>query len=92
MGLVSGLVGRDTTGIDPKLLAIMKMRREKSDIDNTPIINMAEELKAAAANKNLSSDTQKRTDSLSKTFDHKGYLEHLDQLGYQVVPKTNPPK
>ena len=90
MGLVSGLVGRDTTGIDPKLLAIMKMRREKNGTDNLPKVNVLDDIAAANAGKRV----PPIADSTIKMA-HQDWLKHIDELGYELKPKPttqNPPK
>lgn len=82
LGVASGLIGRDTTNLDPKLLAIMAMRREKS---NTPTWSQQDALKAI--NERFKGMDDKTRDSISNTFNHKAYIDHLDSIGMQVVPK-----
>lgn len=84
-GLMSGLVvGGDTTLIPPQVRALMAKRRSESN-DNTPRINMIEEIKAASLGKK--GLTPQQTDSLAKQFNHDEYIKHLDSLGYEVVKK-----
>ncbi len=82
----NGLMGGDSTKIPEAIRAIMAKRRAAST-DTTPKVNVLEDIKAAAANKNITADTQRRTDSLAKTFDHAAYIKHLDELGYEVKKK-----
>jgi hypothetical protein len=86
MGLITGIVGqmsgRDTTNIDPKLLAIMAMRRKQKGLDNEPKVNVEDDIKAANAGKKM----QPIADSTIKMA-HDQWLAHLDKLGLEVVPK-----
>ena len=79
-----GLMGRDTTNIDPKLLAIMK-QRAASKKDNTPVYDINAALEAI--NKGEKGLSQQQRDSIANKFDHAGYIKHLDSIGMQVVPK-----
>ena len=86
IGLITGITGqmsgRDTTGIDPKLLAIMAMRRKQKGLDDTPKVTVADDIKAANAGKT----TPAIADSTIKMA-HDQWVKHLDLLGFEVVPK-----
>ena len=81
---IGSMMGRDTTNIDPKLLAIMKMRRLMSK-DNTPVYNGKEALEEI--NRGERGLSKQQRDSIASKFDHEAYLRHLDSIGMQVVPK-----
>jgi hypothetical protein len=60
-------------------------KRRAASTDKTPVINMADELKAAATNNK--SYTPAQRDSIAKSFNHADYLRHLNDIGYEVVKK-----
>ena len=88
MGLVSSLMGGqmsgDSTTIPLQIRAIMAKRAAEKK-DNTPMWTKEDALDAI--NKGFKGMSQAQRDSISNKFDHKAYVEHLDQLGMQVVPK-----
>ena len=91
IGIISGLMGgqmsgRDTTNVDPKLLAIMAMRRKQNGLDNEPKVTVEDDIKAINSGKNQSM-TKEQHDSLAATFNRKDWLKHIDSMGLEVVPK-----
>ena len=80
----NGLMGGDSSKIPEAIRAIMAKRRAAST-DKTPVINMVDELKSAVTNNK--SYTPAQRDSIAKTFDHQKYIQHLDEIGYEVAKK-----
>ena len=83
MGLASGLVpSRDTTNIDPKILAMMAIMRRKNGDDNTPKVNVLDDIKAANEGKRVAP-----VPDSTIQMAHTDWLKHIDNLGYQLTPK-----
>lgn len=93
LGIMGGFLGNslaansDSTLIPAQVRAFLA-KKKAADTTNTPKINMAEELRAAAAgNKGY---TQQQRDSIARQFNHAEYIKHLDDIGYEVVKKKQP--
>lgn len=84
MGLAGGLVpSRDTTNIDPKILAMLAMRRKQNGTDTTPKVNVMDDIKSANEGKRMIPTP----DSTIK-MEHAKWVKYMDTIGYEVVKKS----
>jgi hypothetical protein len=81
-GLAGGLLGGDTTNLSPQVRALLAMRRKQNGTDNTPKVNILDDIKAANAGKR----NTPLPDSTIKMA-HEQWVAHLDNIGYEIVPK-----
>jgi hypothetical protein len=87
LGVASGLLGGGDSTLIPAAVRAMMAKKKAASSDNTPKVNVLDDIKAANANPNAAADAQKRTDSIGKTFDHAGWLKHVNEQGYELVKK-----